>query len=224
MVGVVRELLPVTEVTTVVKDSSGHEIYRSSTTEQDDIIELFSEMSTVDLLDAILDAKKAEIDGPEYLGSVQLYTSVMADLNYIERKIKAALRTIDTPSEAREQLLLAEVNGVEMDVSEVESPLMDARRALALAEVQVKQQSFDLAKENLDQAKISLDEYRKLFDTSKNAEIETITAGIEDLQKDLKKDGISDAIRDLWHKTVHLFKRDSPKTAASTDVDAADAS
>lgn len=216
LVGIVRDILPTTDVTTVVRDAKGKEVYRYSETEQKDVIELFGEVAVVDVLNDVLEAKKTDTAGQEYVGSVQVYTSVMADLGYIERKIDAAMAAMDDPIEAKNQLILAQVKGIDMSVSEVESPLMEARRALKIAEIQVKEKAFDLAKDNLTRAKLKLDEYRLLFGKTKDKAIKEITSKIDTLQQDLNKEGVSSAIRECWQKTVKLFQHDTPNTAKAT--------
>lgn len=218
LIGIVRDLLPTTHVKTVVHDSHGAVVYRHSQAVQDDVIELFNEVATIDVLDHVLDEKKASSDEPEYLGSVELYTSVFADLGFIERKIDAAMGALDQPDEARDQLVLAELNGVDMRISEAESPLLEARRALELAEEQVADGAFTVAKENLYLAKLKLKEYQTLFSPTDAASVKEITDQIDTVTKDVEKDGVTGAIRSCWNKTVKLFDHDQPKVAKSTDT------
>jgi hypothetical protein len=217
LIGIVRDILPVTEITTVVRDAQGKEAYRHTEAVQDDVIELFTEVSDVDVLDTILNAKKSDEEGPEYMGSVQLYTSVLADLGYIERKIKTATQMLDTPDEAREQLVLAEINGVDMSLSEVESPLLEARRALKMAETQVDAKAYDLARENLTSAKLKLEEYQTLLGTTKTADVKAITTKIDGVLSDIKDKDAPETIRECWNMTVRLFDNATLKTARSTD-------
>ena len=221
LIGIVRDMLPVTEVTTIVRDVKGTEMYRHTQRVQDDLIELYDEVSVVDVLNDILNTKKATEVEPEYLGSVELYTSVLADLGYIERKVEAATKAIDRPEEALEQLRLAEVDGVDMRFSEAESPLLEARRALELAEVQVMHGSLDVARDNLNRAKASLKEYEALHGATKEASVQEITDQIDTLNKDLGKQGVAEEIRDCWNKTVRLFEHHNPNMAQSSQAAAA---
>jgi hypothetical protein len=221
LIGIVRDMLPVTEVTTIVRNVKGTEMYRHTEVVQDDLIELYDEVAVVDVLNNILNAKKATEAEPEYLGSVELYTSVLADLGYIERKVEAASKAMDRPEEALKQLRLAEVDGVDMRISEAESPLLEARRALELAEVQVMNGSFDMARDNLNRARARLKEYEAVHGVTKEASVQEITDQIDTLNKDLKKQGVAEEIRDLWNKTVRLFEHHNPNMAQSTQTSAA---
>jgi hypothetical protein len=221
LIGIVRDMLPVTEVTTIVRNVAGNEMYRSTELVQDDLIELYDQVAVVDVLDNILNAKKASAEEPEYLGSVELYTSVLADLGYIERKIEASMKEMDHPNEALEELRLAEVNGVDMQISEAESPLLEARRALELAEVQVLQGSFDVARDNLNRAKAMLQEYEALHGSTNALAVDEITDQIDILSKDIHKEGAAEIIRECWNKTVKLFEHHNPNMAQSTQASTA---
>ncbi|MDR4503931.1 MAG: hypothetical protein MRK01_03950 [Candidatus Scalindua sp.] len=92
LVEVVRELLPVTTVTTTVRDARGKEVYRDIDTVQDDKIHLYSKMIAIEILQPIIDAKEEDVDvkGLKLADAEIIHTSVLADLSYIERKLNRA--------------------------------------------------------------------------------------------------------------------------------------
>ena len=55
-VKIVRDMLPVTVVDTVVKDSDGKEVYRNSDRVQDDQIPIFEKVIAVDIVEPIAEA------------------------------------------------------------------------------------------------------------------------------------------------------------------------
>jgi uncharacterized protein (DUF2267 family) len=222
LIGIVRDMLPVTAVTTVVKDAKGKAVYTHTESVQNDVIVLYTGVASIDVLNDILDAKKADVEGEDYLGSVDIYTSVSADLGYIERKVDAALRNLDDPLVAHEQLLLAQINGVDMTIAEAENPLLEARLALQIAEMQVDNKDFESAKDNLSMATIKLDEYRALGGQAKADPIKAISDEIETLKQNIEGNEIAKAIRSCWHKTVQLFDHDNPRTAKAKEVQTKD--
>ena len=89
---VVRGLLPVTVVTTSVKDAQGKEIYRNVQRVQDDQIPISEGDIAVEVVEPIVEAKKDEaaLKGVRLADADLIRTSVLVDLSFVERKLKRA--------------------------------------------------------------------------------------------------------------------------------------
>ena len=209
LIDIAHKLLPVKLVTTTVKDAKGAEVYKNTETTQDDVIPLYQDVETIDTFNDILNAKKAQFKGREFLGRVNINATILADLSYIERKVQHAMQLIDNnqSEEARQQLLLAKNYGVDVRFSETESPLVDARRAFGLAEQMVNEKKYDAATANLKLAKIRLHEYAELTGKPKADEVKQLRKDIDSLVGKIEEKGSAGKIRALWHKTTDLFER-----------------
>ena len=187
---VVRQLLPRTEVTTVVRDSKGTEIYRHVDQVQDDRIPLFEGLVAVKVVEAIADAKQdaAAVKGVRLADADLIHTSVLIDLNYVEEKLKRAKDALpDKPKDAIAQLALAQSNGIAFSVNKQDDPLVAAQMALQLAEQMVKQNRPEAAKANLQQAKNYLVVYRGLIGESESDDVRKLEADISKLQANIEK-------------------------------------
>ena len=209
LIDIAHKLLPVNLVTITVKDAKGDEVYKNTETTQNDAIPLYQDVETIDIFNDILNIKKAQLKGKEFLGRININATMLADLGYIERKVQHAIQLIDNnqSDEARRQLLLAKSYGVDVRFSETESPLVDARKTFSLAEQMVNEKKYDVATANLKLAKIRLQEYAELAGKPKADEVKQLRKDIDNLVGKIKEKGSAGKIRALWHKTTGLFER-----------------
>jgi hypothetical protein len=210
LVRIVRELLPVTIVTTVVSDAEGKEVYRHVDQVQDDLIPLFKGMIAIEVVQPIAEAKKdaAEIQGIQLADAELLHTSVLVSLDYVERKINRALELLgDKPEEALGQILLAQTEGVSFVVNKEDDPLANAQHALQLAEKMVRQERYEAANANLQIAKNNLELYRALIPESESGKVRRLEQDISRLQGEIKKEGAAGEIRGFWDRVAGWFAR-----------------
>jgi hypothetical protein len=212
LIKIVRNLLPVTTVTTVVTDVNGKEVYRDVDRVQDDRIPLYEEMVSMEVVQPILDAKEkaAELKGLRLEDADVIHTSVMADLNYIERKLNRAMALVDKPEDALMQLVLAQTEGIEFVTNENDNSLVKAQQALKLAERMAEDGNAKAARQNLKLAQIQLGMYRELM--GKDA---VVTKDVKQLENDIaaltaKTQGKKTAgiIRGFWERAVKLFHQE----------------
>jgi hypothetical protein len=216
----VRELLPTSEVTTVVRDSNGTEVYRHVDHVQDDRIPLYEGLVAVKVVEAIADAKQdaAAVKGVRLADADLIRTSVLVDLDYVDAKLKQAKDALpDKPKDALAQLALAHSNGIEFAVNKQDDPLVAAQMAVQLAEQMVKQDRPDAAKANLQQAKNYLVMYRGLIGDEENEDIGKLEADISKLQANIEKSGAAEEIRGFWDRIVNMFSRGERETRTSTE-------
>lgn len=204
---VVRELLPVTTVTTTVRDASGKEVYRDIDTVQDDKIHLYTEMIAIEILQPIIDAKEEDVavKGLKLADAEIIHTSVLADISYIERKLNRAEALLNKPEDALAHLALAQSNGIEFVVHEEDDPLIEVQRALRLAERMVEEGKHEAAEENLMVARIKLETYRSLADKEAANTVKRLEDDITSLLPKLKEKGSAAVIRTFWERAVNWF-------------------
>ena len=209
LIDIAHKLLPVNTVTTIIKDAKGTEVYQNTETTQNDVIPLYQAVETIDTFNEILNIKKAQLKGKEFLGRVNINATMLADLGYIEQKVLHAMQLMDNnqSDEAKQQLFLAKSYGVDVRFSETESALVDARKAFSLAEQMVNEKKYDAATANLKLAKIRLQEYAELTGKPEVDEVKQLRKDIDNLIGDIKEKGSAGKIRTLWHKTTGLFER-----------------
>jgi len=218
LLGIIRELLPVTTVTTVVMDSKGNEVYSYVEKVQDDLVPIFRNMVAVEVINPILDVKKeqAALEGVRLADADLIYTTVMVDLKYLERKINRAKTLLNEPEQALKQLTDAQTNGIKIRVDKKDNPLVAAQSALRLAERQVQEKKFTGAKVNLQQANIYLETYRTLVGKAESNEVKKLNDEIEEVSKELEKAGSDKKIRGFWHKVTNMFHREAGESKQSS--------
>lgn len=218
LTNVVRRLLPTTEVTTTVQDANGTEVYRYVDHVQDDRVPLHEGLVAVEVVEPISDAKRdaAAVKGVRLADADLIHTSVLVDLNYVERKLKRALEFLkDKPDDALAQLLLAQSAGISFSVNKQDNPLVAAQLALQLAERMVAQNRPEAAKANLEQARYQLDLYRGLVAEGDQEEIRKLAADITKLQGNIEKAGAGGDIREFWHRITQWFSRETSETRST---------
>ncbi|GJQ48537.1 YfdX protein [Candidatus Kuenenia stuttgartiensis] len=211
---VVRELLPVTTVTTSVKDVSGKVVYREVDKVQDDKIALYEGTIAMEIVEPIIDAKEKEaaLKGLRLADVDVIYTSVLVDLSYIERKLNHTESLLDKgkPDEALVQLALAQTKGVKLVFHEVDNPLVEVQHALRLAERMVEEGKHEAAQDNLRLAQIQLGTYRALLE---DEEAKKIVKQLEDditkLTTKIEEKGAASKIRKFWERAVNLFSKET---------------
>lgn len=220
LVGVVRKLLPTTTVTTVVHDADGKEVYRDVDRVQEDRIPLFEELIAVNILEPITEAKEdaAELAGVRLADADLLHTSVLVELDYVERKLNRALKLLekeDGAEEAVAQLLLAQSHGVSFDVNKEDNPLVNAQMALQLAERMVEQGREEAAKANLQLAKNHLELYRGLLAKGETEHVRKLQGEITKLQGAIASKDAAETIRGFWDRVTSWFAQAPGETRAT---------
>lgn len=211
LAGLVRKLLPLTTVTTIVKDAAGVEVYRDVQKVQDDQIPIFAGSIAVEVVAPLLEAKKDEaaLKGLKLADADVIHTAVLADLGYIERKLARAAQLLDKPEDAAAQLALAQNVGVRFSTHKEDSPLVEVQHALRLAERMVQEKKYEAAKANLQAAKLRLEAYRGLVSTSEAKPAADLEKEIDKISGELEKPGVAEKIRGMWDKATSWFKRES---------------
>lgn len=212
LVGVVREMLPTTTVTTVVRDADGKEVYRYVDKVQDDRIPLFQELIAVNILEPITEAKReaAELEGLRLADADLVHTSVLLELDFLEGKLNRAMKLVEQKEgteEALTQLRLAQTQGVTFVLNKQDNPLIDAQMALQFAERMVEQQRYEAARANLQLAKNNLALYRSLIGKSEGEPVGKLEQEITQLQAQIDAKDAVERIRDFWNRVTGLFSR-----------------
>ena len=210
LIKVVRDLLPVTTVTTVVKNADGKEIYRDVDKVRDDRIPLYDEMISMEVVQPVLDAKKktTEVKGLRLEDADVIHTSVLADLDYIGRKLNRAMALLDKPADALMQLALAQSEGIEFVVNENDDALVKAQQALKLAERMVQDGNTEAARENLKLARIHLGMYRELMGEDASRSVKRLEDDIAALMPKTRGKETAGVIRGFWQRAVKLFHQE----------------
>ena len=207
---VVRDLLPVTTITTIVKDADDKEVYRDIDRVQDDRIALYSGMVAMEVVEPIIDAKEKEaaLKGLRLADAEVIHTSVLADLSYIERKLNRAATLLDEPEEALRQLVLAQTHGIQMVVHEQDDPLIEVQHALRLAERMVEEGKHEAAEDNLRLAQIQLGTYRALLGKEAAKVVKELEDDITELMPKIKQKEAAGKIRSFWERAVSWFREE----------------
>lgn len=208
---IIRDMLPTTTVATVVKDASGKEVYNTTEKVQDDLVPIYEQMTAVDVVQPIVDAKKrvAELKGLRLADAEVIQTSVLLDLGYVERKIKRAKSLMTKkPQEALGELVLAQTNGIRFSVTKQDSSLVKAQRALRLAERQVNEKKIEGAEANLRLARFHLETYKSLVGEKRGKEVSRLQKDIDKLFGTLDKKESESKVRGLWGRVTSWFERD----------------
>jgi hypothetical protein len=207
---IVRELLPVTTVTTVVKDAEGKEVYRDVDKVQDDRISLYRGMIAMEVVEPIIDAKEkaAAVKGLRLADANVIHTSVLADLSYIERKLNRASALLDKPEEALVHLALAQTRGIQLVVNEADDPLVEVQHALRLAERMVEEGKHEAAQDNLRLAQIQLGTYRALLGKEAAKVVKDLEDDITALMPKTEDKGAAERIREFWERAVNWFREE----------------
>ena len=219
LAGIVRKLLPMTTVTTVVKDAQGKEVYRNVQQVQDDQIPIFAGDIAVEVVEPLVEAKKdqAALKGLKLADADVIHTAVLADLGYIERKLARAAQLLNKPEDAAAQLALAQNVGVRFSMHKEDSPLVEVQHALRLAERMVQEKKYEGAKVNLQLARLRLEAYRGLVGANAANPAADLEKEIEKVSAEIEKPGGAEKIRGMWDKATSWFKRESGQAHESAE-------
>lgn len=215
---VVRDMLPVTEVVTVVKDASGNEVYRDVRRVQDDLIPVFEGLVEMEVVQPIVDAKKeqAAVRGLELTDADLIYTSVLVDLSYVDRKLARAEQLLDDPVAALAQLVLAQTNGIHFRSDEIDDPLVEAQSALRLAERNLAEGRIEGARRNLARARLRLETYRGLVGEARGKEVAELERQLADLAAKIEEPGATERLRAYWHRVTGWLRRERGEAHTTT--------
>jgi HSP20 family molecular chaperone IbpA len=218
LAGIIRSLLPTTTVVTVVKDANGKEAYRDEQKIQDDQIPIFSGAIAIEVVEPLVEAKKdqASLKGLKLADADVIRTAVLADLNYIERKLTRAAQLLNKPEEAAAQLALAQNVGIRFSTHKEDSPLIAVQHALRLAERMVQEKKYEGAKENLQLARLRLETYRSLIGPDEGKAAADLEKEIEKVSGDLAKAGSTEKIRGMWDRVTSWFKSEPGQARDTT--------
>jgi hypothetical protein len=222
LVGVIREMLPVTIETTVVRDADGKEIYRHTERSQNDLVPIYQAMTAVEVVQPILDAKwdDAAVEGIRLADVDLIHTSILTDLSYIERRLKRAKVLIESPEEALKQLVAAQVHGMHLSRNKRDNPLVAAQRALRLAEKMAEDENYRAADANLLAARNQLTIYRGLIAESGHQEVKNLQKEIQDLEGELDEKSAG-VIRGFWKRVTNWMSEQPGQTTATEEASAA---
>jgi hypothetical protein len=218
LIKVIRDLLPTTVVTTVVKDNDGKEVYNYVERVQDDQIPLYRGMVAVDVLQTVVDKKKedAALKGIRLADAELIHTSALLDLAYVERKINRAAKLLkDKPEEALTQLLLARSRGIRLSVHQEDHPLVKAQAAIRVAERMTREGKHEAADENLRLAKLHLDTYRSVLGKEAKADVEKLQKEIQKLAGKTAETGSTEKIRGFWDRVTSWFSQEAGQARIS---------
>jgi len=194
--GIVRDMLPVTTVRTRVKDANGNTVYDYTEDVQDDRIPIYESTLMIEVVKPIIEAQKDEaaLQGLTLQDADFLYTSALLDLGYVDRKLRRAAELLaDSKEQALRQLLLAQTQGLQLEVNQEDSPLVKAQVALQLAERMVGENKVEGAKSNMQLARLYLESYQSLASDPTATEVQNLRQKMDDLSASLGKGGMATA-------------------------------
>jgi hypothetical protein len=217
LIKLVREILPVTTVSTSIKDTQNSEVYRYEDRVQDDQIPIIEGLINIDVVQPLVDAKKeqANLKGVKLADVDLIHTAVLLDLAYVEGKIVRALEHLNEPEKARSELVTAVSNGIRFTLNKKDDPLVRVQSALRLAEQQVREGKHEGAKANLAIARVQLDAYRTVVGDASATVAVDLEKEIAALEDRTREAGAADKIREFWNRVSGWFTLE-PGTARQT--------
>lgn len=215
---VVREMLPVTTVSTTTTDAQGKTIYHYDDRVQDDQVPIIEGLIRLEVVEPIVEAKKeqAAIKGLQLADADLIHTSALLNLDYVEGKIHVALAKLKEPEKAQAELAAIPTVGVRFVTHKEDHPLVKIQAALQLAEQQVRESKFEGAKVNLQLARLQLDAYRALVGDSGSKGASDLEKEIATLQEKTREPGAADKIRGFWNRITDWFQPESGKVQQTT--------
>jgi len=215
----VREMLPVTVVSTKTTDAQGKEVYRYEDRVQEDQIPIVEGLINVQVVQPIVEAKKeqASLKGVQLADADLIHTAVLLNLDFVEGKIRQALAKLKEPEKAEAELLAASAIGVRFTTHKEDSPLVNIQAALRLAEQQVREGKHEGAKANLQLARVQLDAYRTLIGEATGKGAGDLEKEVAALQDKTREPGAADKIRGFWNRVTDWFKPEAGKAQQTTE-------
>jgi len=202
LVGIIHKMLPVTTVFTTVKDAKETEVYRDTERVQDTQIPIYDFMIETDVIDPIITSRhsKLSVKGIRLDEADVIHTSVFLNLNYIERKLKHAAYLLEKkPNDARKALISAQNEGIRISLEKENNALVEAQRALSLAERMVNEKNYAAAREDLNIARLFLETHTELSGKTKNNNVAAMIKEIDQISKKIDQSGTLAKIRKTWH-------------------------
>jgi Na+-translocating ferredoxin:NAD+ oxidoreductase RnfG subunit len=188
----VQQLLPKTHVHTKTTAPDGKVIYEHERDVQQNHVPLFEGMIQARTLAPIQDAQQDEprIAGVRVVESERLSTEVVADLAYVDARLRRALKALDDkkPDEAVASLLLAQVKGVDFRYTKEDAPLAEARDAIWLAKRALEENNSTQAHANLQVARQWLEIYRQVLPEDQRKDVDQMMSEVNQLRDKLRKE------------------------------------
>jgi len=220
LVGIIRNLLPLTMVKTVVKDNSGGIVYQDEDRVQEDLIPLYEEMIAVEVVQPVIDVQSEEtaLQGMRLADANVLHTSVLLDLRYVESKLKRALSLLDQPEEALAQIVLAQTQGIRFAYDKQDTPLVKAQSALRMAERMINEGKIEAAEDNLRLARLHLEAYRTLIGQSESGPVRQLQEQITKLSQDAAVKGGAEEVRGFWDRVTGWLQKQPGEARQTTET------
>ena len=196
-------MLPVTTVTTIVNDAKNNKVYRDTEQVQDEQIPIYDFMIETDIIDPIITDKyrKLSVKGVILDEAEMVHTTVSLDLGYVERKLNRAAKFLNTnPDNTLAVLTLAQDKGIIISFREEHNALVEAQRALSLAERMVNEKNYDAARANLNTARLFIGTYMEAGARGKDKDLETMVKEIDKISNLIDQTGSMAKIRKTWHR------------------------
>jgi len=188
----VRQLLPTTHVLTKTTAPDGKVIYEDERDVQDDRVFLFEGLVQARTLAPIREAQQDEprVAGVRVVESERISTEVVADLAYVDARLRRALKALDDkkPDEAAAALLLAQVKGVDFRYTKEDAPLAEARDAIWLAKRALEENNSIQAQANLQVARQWLEIYRQVLPEDQRQDVNQMMSEVNQLGDKLRKE------------------------------------
>jgi len=203
LTGIVRKMLPITTVTTIVKDAKKNETYRDTELVQDEQIPIYDFMIETDVIDPLITTKhrKLSVKGIRLDEADMVHTTVLLNLGYIERKLNQAAKILDKkPNEALEVLVFAQDKAIRISFREEHNALLEAQRALRLAERMVEEKNYNAARQDLNVARFSLETYTEVGGGGKDKDVEAMIKEVDQISNKIDQNGAIGKIRKSWHR------------------------
>lgn len=194
-VAAVQQLLPKTHVRTKTTAPDGKVIYEDERDVQETHVPLFEGMIQARTLAPIQDAQQDEprIAGVRVVESQRISTEVIADLAYVDARLRRAMKALDdkNPDEAVASLLLAQVKGVDFRYNKEDAPLAEARDAIWLAKRALEENNSTQAHANLQVARQWLEIYRQVLPEDQRKDVDQMMSEVNQLGDKLRKESSS---------------------------------
>lgn len=176
-------------------------------------------MVAVEVVQPIVEAKRqdASLRGVTLADTELIHTSVLLDLDFVERRIRRALAELREPKQAAAALQEAQAQGVLFSTHKEDNPLVEVQSALRLAEQQVRDGKFDGANANFQIARVQLETYRTLIGESAGQSVTQLDQEISALQQKIREPGAADTIRGFWNRVTGWFRAEPGKAEQTTE-------
>jgi len=188
----IRAILPKTSVHTRTTAPDGKVIYEDRREVQEDQVPLYEGMIHARTLAPILAARRdaTRVAGVRVVESEAISTEVTADLDLIEAQLDKAARALEEKKtdDAAQALLAAQVRGVDLHYSQVDTPLAAARDAIWLTRRALEENNTTQARANLNVARQQLELYRQLLPEGHRQDVTQMMTEVGQLEAKLRQE------------------------------------